>query len=153
MDYIRTMRRLIGTELLMTVGCGIILERDGEILLQHRKDRDVWGIPGGVMEPGETFEEAAKRETFEETGLTVGELRLFGLYSGADGFAEYANGDPVFSVQLIFHAAEFSGVLLHETDESHEHRFFPKHALPMLNAHQARFITDWANGAAMPVIK
>lgn len=153
MDYIRTMRRLIGTELLMTVGCGIIIERNGEILLQHRKDRDVWGIPGGVMEPGETFEEAAKRELFEETGLTVGELTLFGLYSGIEGFAEYANGDQVFSAQLIFHAADFSGKLLHETDESHEHRFFPKHALPTLNAHQARFITDWANGAKTPVIK
>ncbi|MFN3367459.1 MAG: NUDIX domain-containing protein, partial [Exiguobacterium mexicanum] len=47
------MRNLIGTNLLMTVGCGVIIERNDQILLQHRKDHDVWGIPGGVMEPGE----------------------------------------------------------------------------------------------------
>lgn len=153
MDYIQTMRRLIGNELLMTVGCGIIIEQDGHILLQHRKDRDVWGIPGSVMEPGETFLETAKRETFEETGLTVGDLTLFGLYSGAEGFAEYQNGDQVFSVQLVFHTVQFSGSLLQDAEESHAHHFFPKHDLPALNAHQARFIHDWANGSARPIIK
>ena len=38
MNYIKDMRQLIGSNLLMTVGCGIILEQDGQILLQHRKD-------------------------------------------------------------------------------------------------------------------
>ena len=46
MSYIQTMRQLIGDELLMTVGCGIILEHDNQILLQHRTDRDVWGHSG-----------------------------------------------------------------------------------------------------------
>lgn len=153
MDYIQTMRRLIGNELLMTVGCGIIIEQDGHILLQHRKDRDVRGIPGGVMEPGETFLETAKRETFEETGLMVGDLTLFGLYSGAEGFAEYQNGDQVFSVQLVFHTVQFSGRLLQDAEESHAHHFFSKHDLPALNVHQARFIDDWVNGSARPIIK
>lgn len=75
----------------MTVGCGVIIEHNDQILLQHRKDHDVWGIPGGVMEPGETFESAAQRETFEETGLTVSQLSLFGLYSGKEGYASYEN--------------------------------------------------------------
>lgn len=153
MDYIKTMRRLIGSELLMTVGCGIILEKDGHILLQHRKDRDVWGIPGGVMEPGETFEETARRESLEETGLTVGAMKLFGLYSGSEGFAEYQNGDQIFSVQIVFYSTDFFGELLHETEESHEHRFFSKDTLPKLNSHQQRFITDWAKGAERPVIR
>lgn len=43
------------------------------------------------MEPGETFESAAQRETFEETGLTVSQLSLFGLYSGKEGYASYEN--------------------------------------------------------------
>ncbi|WP_333781792.1 NUDIX domain-containing protein [Exiguobacterium sp. MMG028] len=104
MNYIQDMRQLIGSNLLMTVGCGVIIERENQILLQHRKDHDVWGIPGGVMEPGETFEAAAQREVFEETGLTVNQISLFGLYSGNEGYASYENGDQVFSVQVIFPA-------------------------------------------------
>lgn len=102
MSYIETMRQLIGNEMLITVGCGVILEQDNQILLQHRTDRDVWGIPGGILEPGESFLEAAVRETFEETGLIVEHLDLFGIYSGKEGFALYPNGDQVFSVQIIF---------------------------------------------------
>jgi len=153
MNYIQTIRKLIGNEVLMTVGCGIIIEQENQILLQHRKDRNVWGIPGGVMEPGETFLETAVRETFEETGLIVEQLKLFGIYSGEEGFAEYSNGDKVFSIQIIFYSNCFSGELLQETDESQEHRFFTRNDLPHLNAHQERFIHDWVNQVTLPIIK
>ncbi|MEO4055207.1 NUDIX domain-containing protein [Solibacillus sp. CAU 1738] len=153
MDYIQTIRKLIGNEVLMTVGCGIIIEQENKILLQHRKDRDVWGIPGGFMELGETVLETAVRETFEETGLRVEQLKLFGIYSGKEGFAEYPNGDKVFSIQIIFHSSCFSGELMHDTEESHEHRFFTRNNLPHLNAHQERFIQDWVNQVTLPIIK
>ncbi len=153
MSYIETMRQLIGNEMLITVGCGVILEQDNQILLQHRTDRDVWGIPGGILEPGESFLEAAVRETFEETGLIVEHLDLFGIYSGKEGFALYPNGDQVFSVQIIFHTSHFSGELIQRSEESHEHRFFDRNKLPHLNIHQARFIQDWVNKVSLPVIK
>ncbi|WP_203333485.1 NUDIX hydrolase [Planococcus beigongshangi] len=153
MNYIQEMRRLIGNQTLMTVGCGIIMEKDGQILLQHRKDNDVWGIPGGVMELGETFMGAAMRETLEETGLKTENLRLFGLYSGNEGFAEYQNGDKIFSVQIIFRTTEFSGELIQDALESREHRFFSRTDLPHLNPHQARFILDWVDGVEGPVVK
>lgn len=153
MNYIQSIRRLIGNEMLMTVGCGIIIEHENQILLQHRTDHDVWGIPGGVMEPGETFLETAVRETLEETGLTVEQLQLFGLYSGEQGFSEYQNGDKVFSVQIIFLTNSFSGELLHKTEESLEHRFFSRNNLPHLNSHQKRFILDWVNKVNVPVVK
>ena len=82
MNYISDMRKLIGNETLLTVGCGVIIENEGCILLQHRTDEDNWRMTGGVMEIGKTFEQTAKRETFEETGLEVDELTLFGIYSG-----------------------------------------------------------------------
>ncbi len=74
------MRSMIGHAPLVMTACGIIIENEkGKVLLQRRRDNGFWGIPGGAMEPGETFEQAARREAKEETGLTLGELRLIGI--------------------------------------------------------------------------
>lgn len=105
------------------------------------------------MEPGETFIDAALRETWEETGLKAENLNLFGLYSGNEGYAEYQNGDKIFSVQIIFHTTKFSGVLIQDALESREHRFFSRDNLPQLNSHQERFILDWVNNLNLPVVK
>lgn len=42
---------------------------------------EMWRIPGGGVEPGETIEQAAAREAFEEVGLVVTDLRLFRSYN------------------------------------------------------------------------
>ena len=154
MNYIQNMRKMIGNETLLTVGCGIIIEQNNQILLQHRKDADVWGIPGGVVEMGEQVEDAARRETIEETGLTAGNLELFGIYSGPEGYARYANGDQVYSIQLIFFSKTVTGDLIQISDESHAHQYFDKNNLPHnINSHQKRFIMDWVNGLQTPIIK
>ncbi|MGE4425714.1 MAG: NUDIX hydrolase [Solirubrobacteraceae bacterium] len=49
---------------------GVIL-RDGLVAVVHRPHRDDWSLPKGKLDPGETFEQAAVRETLEETGLRV----------------------------------------------------------------------------------
>ena len=153
-DYIKTMRDMIGQETLITVGCGAIIEDSlGRILLQKRTDYDIWGIPGGLLEVGETFEETVKREVQEETNLTLNQVELFGVYSGENGFAQYANGDKVFSVQIIFRASDFNGIL-RANNESKDLYFLHKKDLPKnLNKHQAPFIMDWVNNVKNPVIK
>ena len=61
---------------------------DGQILLESLKDRDVWGIPGGFVEEGESVEQACLREYLEETGVEVQCTRLaiiheqFWIYKG-----------------------------------------------------------------------
>ncbi|MCM3005168.1 NUDIX domain-containing protein [Priestia koreensis] len=153
-NYIETMRRFIGHETLMTVGCGVIIEHNGQILLQHRTDDDTWCIPGGLMEIGETFAEAASREVFEETDLIVNHLELFGLYSGEQNVFEYPNRDRVFSVQVIFKTASYSGELRQEGMETKEHRFFSRDNLPFnLTTRQKPFIIDWKEGKATPVLR
>jgi ADP-ribose pyrophosphatase YjhB (NUDIX family) len=153
MNYIRNMRQLIGHETLFTVGCGVIIEDNEKILLQHRTDADNWCIPGGVMEIGESFEQTAKRETLEETGLEVKNIELFGIYSGEKGFAEYSNKDKVYSVQIIFKAKHFKGELKQGCLESREHKFFNRSELPNnLNPHQKPFILDWAENKKTPII-
>ena len=132
---------------MLTIGCGVIILEGDAILLQHRTDEDNWCIPGGVMELGETFEETAKRETCEETGLEVEGLQLFGLYSGESCFVTYPNGDHVYSVQVIFHTTSYSGELKQVGEERKEHRFFSRDELPLnLNPRQKVFIQDWADG-------
>lgn len=56
------------------VGVGVIIRKDNKILLGKRKNSHgdgTWSFPGGHLEFGETPEECAKRETFEETGLIL----------------------------------------------------------------------------------
>ena len=56
------------------VGVGAVVIRDGEILLVKRgvaPSKGLWAIPGGSLELGETLQQAAEREIFEETGVTI----------------------------------------------------------------------------------
>jgi 8-oxo-dGTP pyrophosphatase MutT (NUDIX family) len=54
----------------------VILDGDGRVLLVHRRDLDLWNLPGGRVEPGETPWQAVVREVREETGLDVKVTRL-----------------------------------------------------------------------------
>ena len=64
-----------------TIGPNIAIFRDGKILLTEREDFEVWCMPGGHMDPHETFPQAARREALEETGLEVAVTHLVGVYS------------------------------------------------------------------------
>jgi 8-oxo-dGTP diphosphatase len=48
---------------------GGVVVRDGRVLLVHRDRYDDWSLPKGKLEPGETWEDAALREVWEETGV------------------------------------------------------------------------------------
>jgi 8-oxo-dGTP diphosphatase len=48
---------------------GVVIDRDGQVVLVHRPRYDDWAFPKGKLDPGESFEDAALREVEEETGL------------------------------------------------------------------------------------
>jgi 8-oxo-dGTP pyrophosphatase MutT (NUDIX family) len=75
-------------------------ERGVLLLWRHRFITDTWGweIPAGRIEPGETPEQAAARETLEETGWRPGPLRPLGSYAPSNG-----------SSDQIFHAFVAAG--------------------------------------------
>lgn len=63
--------------------CGVfafIFEGKNKILLCHRRDYDLWNLPGGRLEEGESPWEGVIRETKEETGFDVIVKRLSGIY-------------------------------------------------------------------------
>lgn len=69
------------------VGFGVLILRDGKILLGKRHEdpekassllngAGTWTMPGGKLEYGEDFEEGARREVIEETGLTIPTVKI-----------------------------------------------------------------------------
>ncbi|WP_212119884.1 NUDIX domain-containing protein [Niallia circulans] len=82
MEYYKYLRQYVGHRPIILPGSNvIILNHQNEVLLQKRHD-GYWGLPGGLMDLGESFEEVAKREVFEETGLVVENLTLLNIFSG-----------------------------------------------------------------------
>ena len=69
-----TMRRMAVRRVApsFTVGAMCVIERnDGRVLLIRHLYRKRWGIPGGLLQRGETAADAARREVLEEVGLDV----------------------------------------------------------------------------------
>ena len=89
MGYIMDLRALVGHRPLIQVGSCVILEDpEGRILLQQRTDDRLWSFSAaGSMEPGETAEEAIRRELLEETGLTARALELGKVQGAMSGVA------------------------------------------------------------------
>lgn len=76
MEYYKYLRQYVGHQPIILPGSVvIILNEQKEVLLQKRHD-GTWGLPGGLMDLGESFEEVAKREVFEETGLVVEKFNI-----------------------------------------------------------------------------
>ena len=75
----------------------IIIETEGGIVLIERKNRPFgWALPGGFVDYGESFEDAARREAAEETGLAVELQRQLHTYSDPKRDARQHTASTVF---------------------------------------------------------
>ena len=112
MGYIQYLRQYVGHNPILTAGCGLLVFNENqEVLMELRTDYQSWGFPGGAMELGESFEETAKRELEEETGLIIDEMKLLEVMSGKDTYREYPNGDKLYDITAIFEVRRYHGKL------------------------------------------
>lgn len=130
MEYYKVLRKHVGNNPIILPGSVVIIvNSDGEILLQLRSD-ETWGLPGGLMELGESFGETAKREVFEETGLKLGELILIDVFSGSRYYLKIKNGDEIYSATAVYTATEYEGSIKPDDKESLALKFFSLEDLP-----------------------
>lgn len=143
-DYIKWIRSKVGHDtIILNFSGACITNEHGQILLQKRSDKeDIWGLPGGALEIGESAEEAAIREVKEETGLNVKVDSFIGLYSKY--FNEYPNGDKAQAICYLFKCSILNGDLTIDAKETFDLRFFDKDNLPNLYIKQyADMINDF----------
>ncbi len=97
----------------------VIFDKAGRVLLSHRRDLDIWNLPGGGLESGELPPQAAIRETLEETGLKIKIKRLVGVY-----------GKPYRNELVFVFTAKVVGGKIQRSPEADETRFFNLKRIP-----------------------
>jgi 8-oxo-dGTP pyrophosphatase MutT (NUDIX family) len=124
LGYIMDLRKIVGTRPLIMSGACVLLVHDSTLLLERRTDNGMWGLPGGSLEPGESMEQVARRELFEETGFKAKSLELMNIFSGDELYYKYPNGDEVYNVVAAYICKEFDGTLKQDDIEVEEIKFF-----------------------------
>ncbi len=146
MSYIQDLRKIegVGHRPLLMVASGVfLLDEQNRVLLEKRVDDSTWCVPGGSMELGETPEDAARREFFEETGLRLGKLEFLTVISGEDSHFTYPNGDEVYAVDFHYLCREYTGTLNAQGDEVRQLHFFALDKLPEGLNHNDRKVLEW----------
>ena len=156
-DYLHAIRALVGHDMILFPSTACIVVQENQVLLQHRADNHLWGLPGGIMDIGETVVESVMREVEEETGLTIIDPVLFGIYSGTRYEGTYVNGDRAAVVQMVFTAEKFTGEL-RPCDEGLDVRFFDLDDVPeTMSRHHSEPVQQYrryrAGELVVPVIE
>lgn len=141
--YTEEIRELIGSRPFILVGATVIVKNErNEILFQHRSDTQEWGLPGGAMELGESLEETAERELFEETGLKAKGFKFIDIMSGRNLYFKYPNGDEVYNVICIYLAQDTCGELAINDDEGLDLKYYSLKELPSQLDERAKVIIE-----------
>lgn len=146
MSYLAELRKYVGQRPIINIGATIIVTNNkNELLLNLRSDTGTWGIIGGGLELGESLEETAARELWEEAGLKAERFELLDVLSGSELFFRYPNGDETYTVIVLYKAVGVSGVPRINDDESSRLEYFSVNALPELES-RAEYVINRIKG-------
>lgn len=131
-DYVKYIRDRVGHDLINLTGVNILIINDkNELLMQKRGTYPLkWGVIGGIVDLGESLEDAAVREVKEETNLDIEDLTLLGTVSGADCYIKFPHGDEAYFINIAYVTKVYYGDIIADGIETKELAFFSYEMIP-----------------------
>lgn len=122
---------------LVVAASAVVTDGQGRILLQRRRDNDLWALPGGGMDMADSLPGAAVREVKEETGLDIEVTGLVGTYTDPRHIIAYSDGEVRRQFNVCFRSRVVGGTLA-ISDESTELRWVEPAELDSLPMHHTQ---------------
>jgi addiction module HigA family antidote len=130
--YFQDLRSKVGHALLLVPSVAAVIRNgDGELLLQQ-KVGGAWSLPAGAIEPGETPEDAVRREVLEETALLVEPTEIRGVFGGSAFRHQYVNGDTVEYTVVLFRCRVLGASTNSLDPETRSLSYFSRERMPAL---------------------
>ena len=129
------------------LGANAIITCKGKLLLEKRRDSDIWGMIGGGCKKYETGRDAIARETYEELGIRVPKERFekLAVYDNPGRIAAYRDGS-IWRMVIVVYGLDFEEEpAMRISSESKELRFFSKEEIGDIEIAitHADIVNDW----------
>lgn len=131
----------------------VVTDQRERIVMVRRRDNDLWALPGGGMDLGESIVQTAVREVKEETGLDVEVTGLVGIYTNPHHVMAYDDGEVRQQFSLCFTTRLLGGELAFDT-ESTDIAWIPTDQIARLAMHPSMRlrITHYLDNRATPYL-
>lgn len=129
------------------LGANAIITCQGKLLLEKRRDSDIWGLVGGGCKKTETGREAIAREVYEELGLRIRKERFekLSVYDNPGRIAAYRDGS-IWRMVIVAYGLDLEEEpTMRISSESKDLRFFTKEELRDIEIAitHSDIVTDW----------
>lgn len=117
------------------IGTTAIIEHNGKILFEKRKDNGSWALVGGGLKNDESFTDGIIREISEETGILIDKSNLipFKIYDDPLRIAKYPDGNILRVITVVFIVNLLQSPNLICSEESLDLKFFSKNQITELD--------------------
>ena len=129
------------------LGANAIITCKGKLLMEKRRDSDIWGLVGGGCKKTETGLQAIVRETYEELGLRIPkeQFRKLAVYDNPGRIAAFRDGSIWRMVIVVYGLDLPEEPQMRISSESKELRFFSREEIPNIEIAVTHrdIVEDW----------